>query len=163
MILSGESNGVEDAKSGTGARGRMQLTTSAREAINQHYKGYESLSMDDPEQNIELGMIYLKIGLDASNGDWLYTMIHYNSGEGKARELRNKLSDPEIRRRLIESSESNWKQLGIDFGLTKKEHALYVSDQINRTKLRVPQFTLPAASVWHYLPASAKQMVSQKI
>ena len=157
MILSGESNGVEDAKSGTGARGRMQLTTSAREAINQHYKGYESLSMDDPEQNIELGMIYLKMGLDASNGDWLYTMIYYNSGEGKARDAREKLFDPKMRQRILECKTSDQEQLRVDLGLEKKENVLYVSKQVSRTKLREPEFALPESSIWHYLPADAKK------
>ena len=94
-VMRTESKFKEDAVSGAGAKGLMQLMDeTAAECTKKGNFGYDiPKDIYDPEVNISLGCFYLKSLLDSYGGDISLAVTAYNGGTGN---VGRWLSDSEL-------------------------------------------------------------------
>ena len=83
-VIKTESGFVYNARSHKDAYGLMQITEDTMNWLNEQNE--EKISVEDlyePEENIKLGVMLLKMNLDYFNGDLQTALAAYNAGRSK--------------------------------------------------------------------------------
>jgi len=95
-IISTESGGIANAKSGAGARGLMQLMQPAIADAKKYYPkivegiNMQTTLMDDPRANIAFGTAYFKYLMNRFNDDVQASLAAYNAGPTRVAKLIRK-------------------------------------------------------------------------
>lgn len=87
-VIRCESAGDEHAASAAGARGLMQVMPGTQKELLRLHKIRSAGDLDDPEFNIRVGTLYLRMMLDRFNHDVLLAVAAYNMGPTRLAELR---------------------------------------------------------------------------
>ena len=95
-LIRQESRFVEDARSGSGAQGLMQLMprTAGYVARRIGMQGYRSSRIKETDVNLRLGVTYLKLVYDDQGGTPLLASAAYNAGPRRLRQWRSTLTAP---------------------------------------------------------------------
>jgi soluble lytic murein transglycosylase len=95
-LIRQESRFVEDARSGSGAQGLMQLLpgTAGYVARRIGLEDYRPSRLTEVDVNLRLGASYLKFVYDDQGGDPLLASAAYNAGPRRLRQWRTTLSAP---------------------------------------------------------------------
>lgn len=86
-VIAQESGGKADAVSDVGAQGLMQLMPETGKELFKKAKLEGKYKPFDPEQNIQLGTMYLKDLLEQFDGDPALALTAYHSGPGRVKNL----------------------------------------------------------------------------
>lgn len=83
-IIETESDFIEKAESGVGAKGLMQIMPDTGEWVSQKLKEkeYSPTFLLDPETNIKFGTYYFKYLIDYYNNNIDFAIMAYNAGHG---------------------------------------------------------------------------------
>ncbi|MFZ0487386.1 MAG: lytic transglycosylase domain-containing protein [Arenicellales bacterium] len=92
-IVQAESAFNPDAVSSTGARGLMQVLPETASRFSVH-------NLDDPRQNLQAGVLYLKHLIDLFDGNVMMAVAAYNAGPNQVRRHRGVPPYKETRRYL---------------------------------------------------------------
>ena len=154
-VLSKESDNIDDAIHGE-AVGLMQLRPKKFNDLKKRYPYVSMYRRENVEQNIELGVLALKDGLEHFDGDWAKAMAEYNIGEGDFKTLGNELAAPALHGARPKAETAAELQ-----GLQEKAAAInrYVSFVTHYCTERQPGFVLPKSSVWAHLPPEKKKKI----
>jgi soluble lytic murein transglycosylase len=87
-VIRCESAGEEHAVSAAGARGLMQLMPATEKELLRLRKISREGDLEDPEFNIRVGTLYLRMMLDRFGHDVLLAVAAYNMGPTRLAELR---------------------------------------------------------------------------
>jgi soluble lytic murein transglycosylase len=95
-LIRQESRFVEDARSGSGAQGLMQLMprTAGYVARRIGLQDYRSSRINETDVNLRLGVSYLKLVYDDQGGTPLLASAAYNAGPRRLRQWRTTLKAP---------------------------------------------------------------------
>jgi soluble lytic murein transglycosylase len=95
-LIRQESRFVEDARSGSGAQGLMQLlpATAGYVARRIGLQDYRPSQITDVDVNLRLGSSYLKLVYDDQGGEPLLATAAYNAGPRRLRQWRATLTRP---------------------------------------------------------------------
>lgn len=95
-LIRQESRFVEDARSGSGAQGLMQLLprTAGYVARRIGLPDYRPSRINEAEVNLRLGSTYLKLVYDDQGGEPLLASAAYNAGPRRLRQWRTTLKAP---------------------------------------------------------------------
>ncbi|MBV8210829.1 MAG: lytic transglycosylase domain-containing protein [Burkholderiaceae bacterium] len=95
-LIRQESRFIEDARSGSGAQGLMQLLprTAGYVARRIGLQHYHPSRINDTDVNLRLGVTYLKLVYDDQGGAPLLASAAYNAGPRRLRQWRTSLKGP---------------------------------------------------------------------
>jgi soluble lytic murein transglycosylase len=95
-LIRQESRFIEDAHSGSGAQGLMQLlpTTAGYVARRIGLPGYNVSRLTEVDVNLRLGTSYLKLVYDDQGGEPVLASAAYNAGPRRLRQWRQTLTGP---------------------------------------------------------------------
>ena len=95
-LIRQESRFVEDARSGSGAQGLMQLLprTAGYVARRIGLQDYQPSRINEADVNLRLGATYLKLVYDDQGGEALLASAAYNAGPRRLRQWRATLKAP---------------------------------------------------------------------
>jgi len=95
-LIRQESRFVEDARSGSGAQGLMQLLpkTAGYVARRIGLQDYRPSRINEADVNLRLGISYLKLVYDDQGGEPLLASAAYNAGPRRLRQWRGTLATP---------------------------------------------------------------------
>lgn len=95
-LIRQESRFVEDARSGSGAQGLMQLLprTATYVARRIGAQDYRPSRINEADMNLRLGISYLKLVYDDQGGEPLLASAAYNAGPSRLRQWRTTLKTP---------------------------------------------------------------------
>jgi soluble lytic murein transglycosylase len=87
-VIRCESKGDVYARSRTNARGLMQITALTQEELLRLKKIRQAGNLEDPDFNIRLGTLYLRLMMDKFGQDELLAVAAYNAGPTRLADLR---------------------------------------------------------------------------
>jgi soluble lytic murein transglycosylase len=95
-LIRQESRFIEDARSGSGAQGLMQLlpATAGYVARRIGLQDYRPSQITEVEVNLRLGTSYLKLVYDDQGGEPMLASAAYNAGPRRLRQWRATLAHP---------------------------------------------------------------------
>lgn len=98
-LIKQESAFRPDSQSRAGAVGLMQLLPGTAERLRQQYFSEElatPLRLEEPQQNLTLGIRYLRELLEQYRGNLIYTLAAYNAGPQRLDKWIKNRRDPEL-------------------------------------------------------------------
>ena len=92
-VITVESSGRANARSGKDARGLMQIRPIAQREVQRVYPGTPDGNLFDPTYNVRIGTAYLSYLMKRFDGDLHIALAAYNAGPTRLAQLRRKHAD----------------------------------------------------------------------